>query len=261
VVKLPGRRFAGRSLPALVLALHGQLAPAAWAASRVAPDLRLGFVQTSGGALPDRPSPDVAELRERGLLCGHIATGPAEDGEREALGVAGAMQAGVERHGWEGIVVGPGPGDLDSGGGDGQRTMGVLESAHAALSLGLETLVCLSLSSSDARPQHRGLSDHSEAVLRLLLAPVRVPVPEAELAGWPTGEGGEGPAPLDALREACGDRHDVWVQPVELDAYAASGLPTSTAGRELGEDPLFFATALAAGAALAAVAQRKGAPR
>ena len=36
--------------------------------------------------------------------------------------------------------------------------------------------------------------------------------------------------------------------------YAASGLPATTMGRSLPQDPLFFAAALAAGAALAAAA-------
>ena len=38
--------------PVAVLALHGQLAPLAWAFSIQAPDQRLGYVQTEGGALP-----------------------------------------------------------------------------------------------------------------------------------------------------------------------------------------------------------------
>jgi hypothetical protein len=77
-------------------------------------------------------------------------------------------------------------------------------------------------------------------------------VDEAE---WPVmGEEEEGGgSALDRLREACGDRHDVWVRPAPLDEYAASGLPTRTMGRELDEDRLFFAAALAAGDALAAM--------
>jgi hypothetical protein len=38
---------------------------------------------------------------------------------------------------------------------------------------------------------------------------------------------------------------------VDLEGYAASGLPARTMGRDLHEDPLFFAAALAAGYALA----------
>jgi hypothetical protein len=91
-------------------------------------------------------------------------------------------------------------------------------------------------------------------VLRLLLGSVRVPVPEIDLAGWPTGEEADGvdmPSVLDALHRACDDRHDVEVEPVDMEAYETSGLPTRTMGRTLAEDPLFFAAPLAAGRAVA----------
>jgi hypothetical protein len=134
--------------------------------------------------------------------------------------------------------------------------MTALESAHAALALGLPTLISPRLSASDPRLRHRGLSHHTETVLRLLLRPVRVPVPEIQLAGWPTGEEDaepvDMPSVLDALHAVCDDRHDVEVEPVELDAYEQSGLSATTMGRRLAEDPLFFAAPLAAGKALAA---------
>jgi hypothetical protein len=114
------------------------------------------------------------------------------------------------------------------------------------------------LSSADPRPEHRGLSHHSATVLELLLAPVRVPVPEVELEGWPLAdseapEGGSRQATLDALIAACEDRHDLAVEQIDLGGYAASGLPTQTMGRELAADPLFFAAPLAAGGALASL--------
>jgi hypothetical protein len=80
-----------------------------------------------------------------------------------------------------------------------------------------------------------------------------VPVPEVEIEGWPTGEDtADMPSVLDALHRVCDERHDVSVQPVDLAGYAESGLPTRTMGRELADDPLFFAAALAGGRALAA---------
>ena len=91
----PRGRGAAR-MPVLVLSLHGQLAPAAWAAARAAPGLRVGYVQTPGGALPGRLSRDVADLRQRDLLCGHITAGPAYGGEAEAISVAGALHAAAE---------------------------------------------------------------------------------------------------------------------------------------------------------------------
>ena len=50
------------------------------------------------------------------------------------------------------------------------------------------------------------------------------------------------------------ERHDIWVRQVDLEAYAASGLPTRTMGRKLADDRLFFAAALAGGDALGTAA-------
>src|SRR3954453_7294901 len=58
-----------RRIPVLVISLHGQLAPAAWGAAHAVPKLRVGYVQTSGGALPGSLSENVAELRNTGMLC------------------------------------------------------------------------------------------------------------------------------------------------------------------------------------------------
>ncbi|MFL5871796.1 MAG: DUF3866 family protein [Solirubrobacterales bacterium] len=242
--------------PVAVIAVHGQLAPVAWAAAQARPGLRVGFVQGMGGALPGSLSRDLVDLRDRGLICGHVTAGPAYGGEQEAISVIGALDAAARRLGWEAVIVGPGPGILGSATRFGHGGMAALDAAHVAIALGLPTLVCPRLSSSDPRPRHRGLSHHSAAVLELLLAPVRVPVPEAELEGWPLlGEapgGGSAQAALDSLIEICGGRHDLAVEPVDLDGYAASGLPMMTMGRQIDDDPLFFAAALAAGRALAA---------
>jgi Protein of unknown function (DUF3866) len=248
-----------RQIPVLVAPLHGHVAPAAWAAGERRPGTRVGYVQSAGGALPGTLSRDVAELRRRGLLAGHVTAAPTFGGEGEALSVAGALEAAAGRLGWEAVIVGPGPGILGSRTRLGHGGVAALDSAHAALALGLPTLVSPRLSSADPRPEHRGLSHHSATVLELLLAPVRVPVPEVELEGWPLAdseapEGGSRQATLDALIAACEDRHDLAVEPVDLAGYAASGLPTRTMGRELAEDPLFFAAALAAGGALGSLA-------
>jgi hypothetical protein len=247
--------------PVLVLPLHGHLAPSAWAAVGAQPNLLIGYVQTAGGALPGRLSHDVGQLRQLGLLAGHVTAGPAYGGQGEAVTTLGALDAAARRLGWDAILCGPGPGILGSATVYGHGGVAALESAHAALALGLPTLVSPRLSSSDSRPRHRGLSHHTERVLRMLLGPVRVPVPEIELAGWPTGEEtgrADLPSVLDALHRACDDRHDVEVEPVDLDAYQSSGLPTRTMGRTIAEDPLFFAAPLAAGRALAEAAGVRG---
>jgi hypothetical protein len=238
--------------PVLVIPLHGHLAPAAWAVRTERRDLAVGYVQTHGGALPGSMSRDVAELRERRLLAGHVTAAPAYGGEHDAISLTGGIDAARSTLGWDAVIAGPGPGILGSATRFGHGGMAALDTAHAALALGSPTLVAPRLSSGDPRERHLGLSHHSRSVLELMLAPVRVPVPEVDADLWPTTE--TGPGAYDELLEVCRDRHDLAVEEVDLDGYAASGLPTRTMGRELAEDALFFAVALAAGRALAKAA-------
>lgn len=229
---------AGRSMPVLVLPLHGHLAPAAWAAAQAAPGLRVGYVQTAGGALPGSLSRDVAELRERDLLCGHVTAAPTYGGEHEALSVAGALDAAANGLDWDAVFVGPGPGIIGSETRLGHGGMAALESAHAALALGLPTLLSPRLSEADPRKRHRGVSHHTLTVLEMLLDGVEVPVPE----GYPDVAA--------RLAGAAGERHRLREASADPVAYAASGLPARTMGRGIEEDRLFFAAPLAAGAAL-----------
>jgi hypothetical protein len=223
-----------------VLPLHGHLAPAAWAAAQAWAGIRVGYVQTAGGALPGSLSRDVAELRERGLLCGHITAAPAYGGEREALSTVGALDAAAAL-GWDAVLVGPGPGIIGSDSEFGHGGMAALDSAHAALSLRLPTIVSPRLSSGDLRERHLGLSHHTATVLRLLLAPVTVAIPVGADAA------------SSQIEAASPGRHRLEQTPVDLDDYASSGLPTSTMGRQLQDDPLFFEAPLAAGTLAASV--------
>lgn len=216
--------------PVAVLGLHGQLAPLAWSFARARPQARLGYVQTAGGALPGGHSCVVRELRDGGLLAGHLTAGSAFGGaDGEAITTAAALCHGLTALDWDAAVAGPGPGILGSGSALGHGGLQALDCAHTALALGCPTLLVARMSSTDLRARHRGLSHHTRTVLELLLAPVAVAVP----AGHEVDEPG---------------RHDWLARAADLDAYARSGLPVRSMGRE---DPLFFAAALAAGSALA----------
>ena len=81
--------------PVAVLALHGQLAAVAWAFAQAFQGSRLGYIQTAGGALPGGHSHTVRELRERGLLAGHLTAGAAFGGEGEAITTTGALYHGL----------------------------------------------------------------------------------------------------------------------------------------------------------------------
>jgi hypothetical protein len=229
--------------PVAVLALHGQLAPLAWAFAQAAPAAKLGYVQTAGGALPGGHSCVVRELRDGGLLTGHLTAGPAFGGaDGEAITTAAALHHGLTALGWDAAVAGPGPGILGSGSALGHGGLQALDSAHTALALGCPTLLVPRMSSTDLRARHRGLSHHTRTVLELLLAPVTVAMPageEVEGAGHDQGAARGG---------VTARRHDWIERAADLDGYLATRLPARSMGRE---DPLFFAAALAAGTALA----------
>ena len=204
--------------PVAVTFLHGQLPCVAWQAAQISPGARIGFVQTAGGALPGELSRTVAALRERDLLAGHVSAGAAFGGEHEAVSTPGALHAGLTALGWDAAIAGPGPGILGSATALGHGGMAALDSAHAALALGCETILVPRMSDGDPRERHRGISHHTQTVVDMLLAPVTLADPEV---------GG-----------------------VDLDGYIDSGLPVSTMGRGPAEDPLFFRAALAGGVAL-----------
>lgn len=263
--------------PAAVVALHGQLAAVAWAFSQGAPDGRLGYVQTEGGALSGARARVVRTLRERRLLVGHVTAGAAFGGEAEAPTTAAALHHGLRTLGWDAAVCGPGPGIVGSGAALGHGGMFALDSAHVALALGCPTLLVARMSSSDPRERHRGISHHTLTVLDLLLEPVTVALPAglrspagAELAlalGGAPGGAVAGPdgsrraaLRLHVERPARITRHDWRRAAVDLPGYARSGLPTETMGRGLLEDPLFFGAALAGGAVLAEVSAQRRAP-
>ena len=239
-----------RPMPVLVLPLHGHLAPAAWAAGAAAAagGVRIGFVQAGGGGLPGSLSGDVRELRKRGLIGAHVTVAPSYGGELEAISLTGALHAAAGDLGWDAAIVGPGPGILGSATRYGHGGMAAFDGAHAALSLGLPTMISPRMSAGDPRPRHLGLSHHTRSVLDLMLGGVEVPVPYGVAELWP--EGGEGPDA--AIGAATGGLHRPREGRADLTGYAASGLPTRTMGRDLDEDRLFFAAPLAAGAVLGA---------
>src|SRR5207302_621194 len=112
---------------------------------------------------------------------------------------------------------GPGPGILGSATALGHGGIQALDTAHAALALGARVVLVPRMSSGDPRPRHRGLSHHSETVLRLLLRPVLVALPEAAPAELPGA-------------------HEPRLGAADLDGYRGAGLPLRTMGRGPEED-------------------------
>src|SRR5262249_13542240 len=151
------------------------------------------------------------------------------------------------RLGWDAVLVGPGPGIIGSDSEYGHGGMAGLGGAPAARSLGLLARLSPRPSSSPPPAPPRAGQPPTTTLLELLLATVEVAVPDDDFE-VPTAEGGT--AAVAAAVEAAPGRHRVLPGQADLDGYEVSGLPTTTMGRSLREDPLFFAAPLAAGAAL-----------
>ncbi len=232
--------------PVVVADLHSSL-PAVVAGLQAArPGTRVAYVMTDGGALPLWLSRTVAALAPR--LVGTVTVGQAFGGDLEAVTLHSGLLAAVHVLGAEVAVVVQGPGNLGTGTAWGFSGVACGEAVNAAAVVGGRPVAVLRMSQADPRPRHRGVSHHSRTAYgRVALAPADVVVPSswAELAG-----------PLPELA-----RHRVLVVDDSglLDVLRGSGLPLSTMGRGLDDDPVAFVAAAAAGrhaSALLGPAQR-----
>ncbi|SIR59783.1 DUF3866 family protein [Micromonospora avicenniae] len=227
-------------MPVVTADLHSAL-PAILAGVRAdAPDARVAYVLTDGGALPAWFSRTLAGLRDE--LAGTISVGQAFGGDLEASTLhSGLLAARYVLHA-DVAVVSQGPGNLGTGTRWGFSGVAVGEAVNAIATLGGRPVGSLRISDADARPRHRGVSHHSlTAYGRVALAPAELVVPDGldpALA-----------ADVDAALEPLATRHRiVRVRTDGLDAALRAGpVPLSTMGRGLDADHAYFLAAAAAG--------------
>ena len=234
-------------MPVVVADLHSAL-PAILAGLRAdAPQARVAYVMSDGGALPIWFSRTVDRLRSADWLAGTVTVGQAFGGEVEAVTVHTGLLAARLVLGADVAVLTQGPGNLGTGTRWGFSGVATGEALNAAAALGGRPVAALRISARDTRERHRGLSHHSVTALsRVALAPADVVVP---LLDEPMGS---------EVRRACAvfaDRHRLVEVSVDglLDALRAVPTLLSSMGRGLDEDPAYFLAAAAAGRHAASV--------
>ncbi|HEX2774978.1 MAG TPA: DUF3866 family protein [Micromonosporaceae bacterium] len=223
------------ALPAVIAGVHAD-----------APDARIGYVMTDGGALPAWFSRTLAGLGD--ALAGTVTVGQAFGGDLEATTVHSGLLAARHVLRADVAVVAQGPGNLGTGTRWGFSGVGAGEAVNAAATLGGRPVGSLRISAADPRPRHRGLSHHSvTAYGRVALARADLVVPD----GLPP----EVADLVDAELAGLAERHRiVRVAAAGLDAaLRASPVPLSTMGRGLDADPAYFVAAAAAGRHAAAL--------
>ncbi|MCU1605322.1 MAG: uncharacterized protein JWP46_1787 [Modestobacter sp.] len=235
-------------MPVVVADLHSALPAVLAGVQATAPELRVAYVMTDGGALPAAFSRTLDALA--GTLAGVVTVGQSFGGDLEAVTVHTGLLAARNVLRADVTVVAQGPGNLGTGTPWGFSGVAAGEACNAVTVLGGRAVGALRISDADPRPRHRGVSHHSlTAFGRVALGGVTLVVPEGlpvelaeqveeDLAGQP-------------------DRNPVVrVAAAGLDeALAAVPVRLSTMGRGLAEDHAYFLAAAAAGryAALLAV--------
>ena len=194
-------------LPVVLCTVHSQVVPVC-AALR---GLRVAYIQVAGGALALALSDAVRALRTSGHIASSASVAPCFGGDVRCVSIASALLWAAPRH--EVVVSSVGPGIVGTGTRFGHGAVSLAEAANVASALGGRPILAQRVSAADARPRHRGLSHHSEAVMELALGDVLVAPPE----------------PADGWREAC------------------EGLPLFHMGRGPDEEGPHFAAAFAAG--------------
>ncbi|NHA68356.1 DUF3866 family protein [Phycicoccus sp. CMS6Z-2] len=242
-------------LPVVVADLHSALPAVVAGVHAVAPQARVAYVMTDGGALPAAFSRAVAGLREAGRLVACLTVGQAFGGDHEAVTVHTGLLAALHVVGADVVVVAQGPGNVGTGTRWGYSGVAAAEALHAADVLGGRAVASLRVSGADARDRHRGISHHSRTAYgSALLVPADVPVtrlPDPALDALVRSQ-------ADALVTGARARLTVVDVPVDGldDALRSSSVPLSTMGRGYAQDPAPFLVAAAAGAHAASLSAR-----
>jgi hypothetical protein len=220
--------------PVVVCGLHSQVACVAAAFKRAAPDRRLTYVMTDGGALPLAFSDLVADLRAASLLDATVTCGHAFGGDYEAVNLHSALEVADAMTGADAVVVAMGPGVVGTATGSGTTAIEAATAIDAVRALGGEPVAVVRYSDADARTRHRGVSHHTVTALGYAHSRAWVAVPAGD--PWPD----------------VGDHEIIEVDVPDMAALLAShGLTVTTMGRGPDDDPGFFRYAGAGGVAAA----------
>jgi len=245
-----------------VLMVDGQLAPLAWAFAQAAPEARLGAIGVLGGAGEAQGDALARALEGQGLLTGVLIAGE-RNGAEQPLAIADALRHALGDLRWDAAVCLPG----SAGANEGAFGLGC---ATAALSQGYCTLAVAEMLAAAGGPRQQ-LSERTLTLLDLLPEPVTVALPAGirSPVGRELREGLRSvfdPSPrqsqlaLGVDRPARIARHDWRRAPVDILGLAAAGLPAAAQMPALLEEPLLFASALAAGNVLADMLQDEESP-
>lgn len=222
--------------------LHSQLAPVCVTAKHIAPDIRIAYVMTDGGALPIAISNLVRDLRAKGLLDVTITAGNAFGGDYEAINIYSALATAKTVAKADLTVMMMGPGIVGTATPLGHTGLEQGHLVNAIAALGGRPVAIPRIFFADVRRRHHGVSHHTMTALGTI-ALARATVVVAAIRG-PRAEIVAGQLQTAGIFA----KHDVVVvqNNVTLEALRESGMRVTTMGRTPDEEPEYFSTAGAA---------------
>ena len=240
-------------MPVACCGLHSQVPLVAAAAKEARAALRVAYVMTDEAALALPLSGVMRDAVQAGLVDATVTCGQSFGGDFEAVNLYSGLLAArhVARADVAIVAIGPGVVGTATPFGHGGVAQGIAINAVSALAG--RPVAVLRVSFADERPRHVGVSHHTiTALARVALGSAFVPVPRLE-AGQ-----------MEAIERAL-RAEDVWERHTRMDANGRApdmrGLSITTMGRDVDDDPAFFAAAWAAGEACAALASEVPGPR
>lgn len=168
--------LAGRTV--FILPLHSALPLVVQCLKSNHPKSRIVYIMNDWAALPVWISRHVERLSALGMLDAVITAGQAFGGTYEAINLYSALYMAHRVFTFDWIILAPGPGNVGTGTPLGHSGMNLLDAMHAVFALGGVPALLPRMSLAETRLRQRGLSHHLLHVLRLLLRPVEIVLPE-----------------------------------------------------------------------------------
>ncbi len=167
------------SMPVLVAPLHSMVTPIAAVIKAFAPDVKIVYLMSDGGALPLSFSKQIRNLQDQKLLDGTVTFGHAFGGDCEAVNVySGLLAAKWVLKADIGIIT-MGPGIVGTGTPYGFTGVEQADFLHAVSILQGIPIAIPRISFADERFRHQGISHHSQTVLgKLTLIKALIGLPE-----------------------------------------------------------------------------------
>ncbi len=231
------------NLPVVVLELHSMVLPVAVAIKRRYPHCSLVYIMTDGGSLPLALSKQIFFLQEGKYLNYTISAGHAFGGDLEAVNVYTALLGAKYILQADAVIIAMGPGNVGTATRFGFTGIEQGENINKVNALGGKAITCLRLSFADSRSRHHVISHHSITSLKkIAVTPACIALPllkesEEKMLLEQLQKNG-----LPGIHNA--KWHNVAATMLELQQLP---FKVQSMGRTPQDDPVFFASAVAAG--------------